>query len=335
MISVHELTKTFETDGREIVAVDRLSFTVATGETYGLLGPNGAGKTTTVRMILGLLRPTSGYAEVDGLRTSESPDEVKRRVGLVSASAGLYQWLTPREILLFFADLYGIEPAVAGRRLETLTELMGLGRFLDQRCSTLSTGQKQRVQLARALIHDPPIMLLDEPTRGLDVFGSQAIFEYIAHLRHEGRAVIVCTRPSDCATGSGYCIAANWFSKGRFPHCVPRRVVKRSWRCSSGLSVTRPSNSPRNTVPDESEPGLAADSVCPRPGARGGVARGAVGAQGAARNPPRSPHHCDPGLDAADRLSAVEPGAAAVSPLRRRRHLGGPVSRGSRIARGR
>ena len=193
MISVHELTKTFETDGREIVAVDRLSFTVATGETYGLLGPNGAGKTTTVRMILGLLRPTSGYAEVDGLRTSESPDEVKRRVGLVSASAGLYQWLTPREILLFFADLYGIEPAVAGRRLETLTELMGLGRFLDQRCSTLSTGQKQRVQLARALIHDPPIMLLDEPTRGLDVFGSQAIFEYIAHLRHEGRAVIVCT----------------------------------------------------------------------------------------------------------------------------------------------
>jgi len=197
MISVHELTKTFEIGGRELLAVDRLSFSVAAGEVYGLLGPNGAGKTTTVRMVLGLLSPTSGYAEVAGLRSSEFPEEVKRRVGLVSASAGLYQWLTPREMLLFFADLYGLEPDAARRQLDRLCDLMGLRSFLDQRCSTLSTGQRQRVQLARALIHDPPIVLLDEPTRGLDVFGSQAIFDYIARLRTEGRAVIVSTHRLD------------------------------------------------------------------------------------------------------------------------------------------
>lgn len=197
MIVVHELTKTFPASPRDIVAVDRLTFSVAAGEVFGLLGPNGAGKTTTVRMILGLLTPTSGYAEVEGLRSSEAPEEVKRRVGLVSTSAGLYQWLTSREMLLFFADLYGMDPKRAHSRLEKLSALMDLGPFLDQRCSTLSTGQRQRVHLARALIHDPPIMLLDEPTRGLDVFGSQAIFDYIAQLRQEGRAVIVTTHRLD------------------------------------------------------------------------------------------------------------------------------------------
>ncbi len=193
MITVHQLSKHYSAGHSRIVAVDRLSFSVDRGEVYGLLGPNGAGKTTTLRMILGLLEPTSGYAEVDGLRSNESGDEVKRRIGLVSPSAGLYQWLTPREVLLFFGDLYGLAPAQARLELQRVTALLELTSFLDQRCGTLSTGQKQRVQLARALIHDPPIMLLDEPTRGLDVFGSHAIFEYIAHLREEGKAVIVST----------------------------------------------------------------------------------------------------------------------------------------------
>lgn len=209
MITVHQLTKVFTTGslrrrngddashpGREagkIVAVDGLSFTVHPGEVYGLLGPNGAGKTTTLRMILGLLKPTSGYAEIDGLRSDTAPDEVKRRMGLVSASAGLYQWLSPRETLLFFADLYGIPPKRAAEQLAKLTELLDLTEFLDQRGATLSTGQKQRVLLARGLIHDPPIMLLDEPTRGLDVFGSHVVFDYIRHLRDEGKSVIVST----------------------------------------------------------------------------------------------------------------------------------------------
>src|SRR5262249_49169682 len=156
-----------------------------------LLGPNGAGKTTTIRMILGLLRPTSGRAAIAGFRSSEFPDEVKRRVGLVSASAGLYQHLTVREMLLFFADLYG-GPAGEGRaELDRLSRLLGLQDFLRQRCGTLSTGQKQRVSLGRALIHRPPVLLLDEPTMGLDVLGSQVITEYVAHLRSEGKAVIL------------------------------------------------------------------------------------------------------------------------------------------------
>ena len=197
MITVHALTKRFPSGHDEILAVDRVVFQVREGEVYGLLGPNGAGKTTTLRMILGLLTPDDGYAEVDGLRSTNAPDEVKRRVGLVSTSAGLYQWLSARELLLFFADLYGVPPSIASQRLKQLSERLDLVGFLDQRCATLSTGQKQRVQLARALIHDPPVMLLDEPTRGLDVFGTQTIFEYISDLRTQGKAVIVSTHRLD------------------------------------------------------------------------------------------------------------------------------------------
>ena len=147
MISVHELTKCFETGGRRIMAVDHLSFSVAPGEVYGLLGPNGAGKTTTLRMIVGLLRPDHGYAEVGGFRTTGTPDEVKSQIGLVTANDGIYPWLTVREMLLFFADLYGLAPRQAQDNLRLLSKLFDLGNLLDGRCATLSTGQRQRVTL--------------------------------------------------------------------------------------------------------------------------------------------------------------------------------------------
>lgn len=197
MISVVELTKCFPHAGRDVLAVDRVSFSVAPGEVYGLLGENGAGKTTTLRMILGLLVPTSGYAEVAGFRTTQAADEVKSRIGLVSTTAGLYQWLSPREMLLFFADLYNVPPLRAEENLERLAGLFGLVELLDRRSATLSTGQKQRVNLARSLIHDPPVLLLDEPTRGLDVVGSKVIFDYITAARKAGKAVIVCTHRLD------------------------------------------------------------------------------------------------------------------------------------------
>jgi sodium transport system ATP-binding protein len=198
MIEVHRLTKRFPLPGgRELIAVQDLSFSVAAGEVYGLLGPNGAGKTTTLRMLLGLLHPSSGHAAIAGYNSTDYPDEVKRRVGLVSASAGLYQGLSAREMLLFFADLYRVAPAAAREELEHLATLLGLRDFLDQRCATLSTGQRQRVSLARALIHRPPVMLLDEPTLGLDVLGSQVVVEYIAHLREQGKAVILTTHRLD------------------------------------------------------------------------------------------------------------------------------------------
>jgi ABC-2 type transport system ATP-binding protein/sodium transport system ATP-binding protein len=148
-------------------------------------------------MLLGLLRPTAGHATVAGYSSSTQPDEVKRRVGLVSASAGLYPHLSVREMLLFFADLYGCDHALAGTELTRLARLLGIDKLLERRCATLSTGQKQRVNLARALIHRPPVLLLDEPTLGLDILGSQVVAEFISHLREEKKAVILTTHRLD------------------------------------------------------------------------------------------------------------------------------------------
>ena len=216
MISAVELTKCFAHGGHDLLAVDGVSFSVRAGEVYGLLGENGAGKTTTLRMILGLLEPTSGHAEVGGYRSTQAPDEVKARIGLVSTSAGLYQWLSPREVLLFFADLYGLPLERARENLARLAELFRLHEFLDRRCATLSTGQKQRVNLARSLIHDPPVLLLDEPTRGLDLLGSKVIFDYIAAARDAGKATIVSTHRLDEA--ERLCDRFGLLHRGRLMH---------------------------------------------------------------------------------------------------------------------
>jgi ABC-2 type transport system ATP-binding protein/sodium transport system ATP-binding protein len=194
MIQLDRLTRVFD-GGRP--AVDGLSLAVAAGEVYGLLGANGAGKSTTLRMLLGLWAPTSGDATILGFRITREPERIKSCIGLVSASAGLYQWHTPRELLTYFGVGYSLSPERIRERIDTLSRVMDLGRFLDQRCSTLSTGQKQRVNLARALVHDPPVVLLDEPTRGLDVVGSKVVFDYVARLREEGKAIIVCTHQLD------------------------------------------------------------------------------------------------------------------------------------------
>jgi sodium transport system ATP-binding protein len=216
MISVVELAKTFHSSGASVVALDGVSFTVGQGEVYGLLGENGAGKTTTLRIILGLLQPSGGYAEVDGFRTSQSPNEVKSRIGLVSTSAGLYQWLSPRELLLFFADLYEVPQAAAEQNVARLAELFDLHRFLDRRCADLSTGQKQRVNLARSLVHDPPVLLLDEPTRGLDVMGSKVIFDFVATARGLGKSVILSTHRLDEA--ERFCDRFGLLHRGRMMH---------------------------------------------------------------------------------------------------------------------
>jgi sodium transport system ATP-binding protein len=197
MLIAQSLTKSFRLDHGELRAVDQLSLKISPGEVFGLLGPNGAGKTTTLRMVLGLLDPDEGYAEVDGYRTAVDPIAVKSRLGFVSASDGVYPWLSVREMLLYFADLYAVDPDVANQRAERLAELMEITSLLDRRAGSLSTGQRQRVTLVRGLIHDPPVMLLDEPTRGLDVVGVQTIFDYIDHLRDLGKAVVVCTHRLD------------------------------------------------------------------------------------------------------------------------------------------
>lgn len=197
MIAVTGLRKQFLVRGQPLVAVDGISFGVGNGEVYGLLGPNGAGKTTTLRMIMGLLEPDEGYVEIGGVRTDKDASQIRRELGLISTNDGVYPWLTVREMLMYFADLYAVDVPVAKARLEELAELLGIRAFLDQRCSTLSTGQKQRVTLARGLMHDPPVMLLDEPTRGLDVMGSQTVFEFIELLKRRGKSVLLSTHRLD------------------------------------------------------------------------------------------------------------------------------------------
>ncbi len=193
LIEARDLRKTFTTPVGDVHAVNGLSLNVCSGEVFGLLGANGAGKTTTLRMILGLMKPTSGNATVAGFDVATQPEQVKRSVALVSASAGLYQWLSPRELMLYFADLYDVPNDNANRRVDELADLFDLRSFIDRPCSGLSTGQQQRVNLARSLMHDPPVVLMDEPTRGLDIVGSKRIFDFTARLKEMGKAVIFCT----------------------------------------------------------------------------------------------------------------------------------------------
>jgi len=196
-VDVRDLYKEFATATGTLLAVNGVSMQVYPGEVYGLLGANGAGKTTTLRMMLGLQRPTSGTVRIAGFDAATDPIEVKRSVSLVSSSSGLYQWLTPREIMLYLADLYGVPDDQAAARAEMLADLFDLRGFMDRRCAGMSTGQQQRVNLARSLMHDPPVVLMDEPTRGLDIVGSRRIFDYTAHLRQQGKAVIFCTHRLD------------------------------------------------------------------------------------------------------------------------------------------
>jgi len=204
MIVASELSKSFRTaNGQPNQAVDHISFSVSAGEVYGLLGPNGAGKTTTLRMVMGLLTPDSGFATVDGARTDNKSvhknqsSAVLSKLGMISTNDGVYPWLSVREMLSYFADLYGVPPALAQSRMAELAELLDIEKVLTQRCSTLSTGQKQRVTFARGLMHDPPVMLLDEPTRGLDVVGSRTVFQFIDLLRKRGKAILLSTHRLD------------------------------------------------------------------------------------------------------------------------------------------
>jgi sodium transport system ATP-binding protein len=189
LIELDHLTKRYG----DLVAVRDLSLRVAPGEVYALLGANGAGKTTALRCLATLLRPTSGTARIAEYDAVREPLEVRRRLGFLAASMGLYQRLTPRELLRYFARLNGIDGEAAERRVEEGVEAFGLGEFADRLCGKLSTGQRQRVSIARAVVHDPPALVLDEPTLGLDVLSSESIFRFVEGARARGRAVVFST----------------------------------------------------------------------------------------------------------------------------------------------
>jgi sodium transport system ATP-binding protein len=194
MIEVRDLVKEYRAGGgRTVRAVDGVSFHVADGEMVGLLGGNGAGKTTTMRIVATLLTPTSGMARVAGHDVRTDPIGVRRSLGYVSATTGVADRLSPREVLDSSGRLHGIERRLLADRIAWLTASLDLGSFLNRPCGRLSSGQRQRVSLARALVHDPPALVLDEPTSTLDVVGARDLFAMLQSLRAEGRTILVST----------------------------------------------------------------------------------------------------------------------------------------------
>ena len=194
MIEARDLTKTFKDKKRgEIHAVDHVTFRAEPGRIYGLLGANGAGKTTTLRVLATLLQPTSGAATVAGFDVAREPEKVRAQVGFLAASTALYGRLTAREMIEYFGRLNGLAPAEIRTRIKRLSDELDMGEFLDRRCEKFSTGMKQKTSIARTLIHDPAVMIFDEPTLGLDVMTARAIVRFVRECRDRGKTVIYST----------------------------------------------------------------------------------------------------------------------------------------------
>jgi sodium transport system ATP-binding protein len=174
-------------------AVAGVSLRVHAGEVVGLLGPNGAGKTTTLRMLAGILTPDAGSVQIAGVDMHASPLEAKRRLGFLSGDTHLYQRLSPVEVLTYFGTLYGMEDAAIRARVNVLVAELEMESFRDRPCGTLSAGQKQRANIARAFLHDPDLLILDEPTNALDVISGQFVVDAIRRKRADGKAVLFST----------------------------------------------------------------------------------------------------------------------------------------------
>ena len=191
MIEVQGLRKSFQSRGGAIVAVDGVSFVARDGEITGLLGPNGAGKTTTLRMLYTLMQPDAGRVLVDGLDPAAEAGNVRRRLGVLPDARGLYKRLTARENIAYFGRLHGLDAAVMTARIERLALALGMQDFIDRRTEGFSQGQRTKTAIARALVHDPRNVLLDEPTNGLDVMTTRGLRQFLRELRSEGRCVLL------------------------------------------------------------------------------------------------------------------------------------------------
>ena len=189
MIRFTRLTKRYGS----FTAVRELTLEVRRGEVYALLGPNGAGKTTALRCLATLLAPTTGSVEVDGIDVTREPVAARRRFAFLAASMGLYERLSARELITYFGRLHGLGAEPLETRVDELIGLFDIESFANRMCGRLSTGQRQRVSLARALVHDPPALVLDEPTLGLDVLAGQTIYDFIQRERGRGKAVLFST----------------------------------------------------------------------------------------------------------------------------------------------
>jgi sodium transport system ATP-binding protein len=189
MIEVRNLYKSFG----DVKAVNGVSFTAPDGQITGLLGPNGAGKTTTLRMLYSLLPPDSGEIRIDGLDPTRDAMEIKRTLGVVPDSRGLYSRLTARENISYYGELHGMSRQAIKSRIEELERTLDMSEFLDRRTEGFSQGQRVKVAIARAMVHQPQTVLMDEPSNGLDVMSTRALRDYIRGLRRAGQSVVLST----------------------------------------------------------------------------------------------------------------------------------------------
>ena len=189
MIVVNQLYKSFG----EVKAVNGVSFEARDGEITGLLGPNGAGKTTTLRMLYSLLPPDAGEIRIDGLDPTQDGMAIKRTMGVVPDGRGLYTRLTARENIRYYGELHGMKRSDINQRIIELTKTLDMGDFIERRTEGFSQGQRVKVAIARAMIHEPQTVLMDEPSNGLDVMSTRALREYIRSLKHDGHSVVLST----------------------------------------------------------------------------------------------------------------------------------------------
>jgi sodium transport system ATP-binding protein len=194
MIQVEGLTKIFHDKKRgEIVAAKNLKFNCQKGQIFGLLGPNGAGKTTTLRILATMMVPTQGKANVYGFDVVKDANKVRRHIGFLSSETGLYDRFTPRETIKFFGMINGMEDKIIEKRMAEIFHNLDMEDFQGVRVNKLSTGMKQKLSIARSIIHDPPVLILDEPTVGLDIITARTVTEYVKSFRDQGKCIIYST----------------------------------------------------------------------------------------------------------------------------------------------
>src|SRR5579864_4202485 len=194
MIEARQLVKRFHDKKRgDVCAVNGVSFSCRPGEVYGLLGANGAGKTTVLRILATILAPTEGTAVVAGFDVAKDPQSVRARVGFLSTATALYGRLSAQEMVEYFGRLHGVEEDILRQRIDAIFERLEMNDFRDRRCDNLSTGMKQKVSIARTLVHDPSVMIFDEPTAGLDVMAARTITGFIRECRDAGKTVVFST----------------------------------------------------------------------------------------------------------------------------------------------
>lgn len=203
ILKMESLTKTFKLSKKQQklehlnvdkkVAVDNLSFVAYSGEIFGLLGPNGAGKTTTLRMLSTLIKPDSGNAWVDGFDVLSQSDEVRSRIGFLTSELKLEDFFTPNYLFDFFSQLHGVDPGVAAERKKSMFAKFGIDEFAEVKVKNLSTGMKQKVSLVVSLVHDPMMVVFDEPTNGLDVLTARVVTDFLQELRNDGKTIILST----------------------------------------------------------------------------------------------------------------------------------------------